>query len=462
MQVGGDRPKLALIGLTVLLLLYTLFLPLSGGAGLAALVLVALAGAMLALASRQIRFRLPSWACNGIAALVTLLVAVGLFAGPWNTPGFRIHDWGPHHANLKHLVDGLRRGHIPLWVQSVSTGDSPYDLYPLLPYYLAAKAAIWGNARDLTLVLVRTAIVGHTIAALGAALLAVRIVRWPWAIVVGFAAVYDGGSAWGGGVDGLLSLGVLHSALANATLPFLLIAVLSALERPRWWNAVGIWLLVALVIACHPLGVMSGLATAGALLMVALLARDVSPLRALAAFAHVVLGVLLAAFIWMPLNQRLLLYGIHFGLPGMLAWQGFGHLLAQSIPEATIAPLIYAGYAGILVGVLSRRAGPTLLACLAGILMAGLFDQLWVLLHLAPSLETARFQAVRLASSAKISLYVCGAYLLDVAFRAALPKRPDGTNHPSLVMASLLALVVFALLRGALPISTDWAPSCVA
>jgi len=451
MQVGGDRPRLVLIGLTVLLLLYTLFFPLSGGAGLGALLLVALAGALLALASSQLRFGVPPWACNAIVALVTLLAAVGLLAGPWNTPGLRMHDWGPHHANLKHLVDGLRQGHIPVWVESVSTGDSPYELYPLLPYYLAAKAAIWSQARDLSLVLVRTAIVGHTIAALGAALLAVHIVRWPWAIVVGFAALYDGGSAWGGGVDGLLSLGVLHSALANAILPFLLITVLSTLERPRWWKAVGIWLLVALAIACHPLGVTSALAMAGALLVVALLARDISPLRALAAFAHVVLGVLLAAFIWMPLNQRLLLYGVHFGLPGMLAWQGFGHLLAQSIPEATLAPLIYAGYVGILVGVLSRRAGPTLLACLAGILLAGLFDHLWVLLHLAPSPETARFQTVRLASSAKISLYVCGAYFLDMALRAALAMRPGGTNRPSLGMASLLGLVVFALLRGGLP-----------
>jgi hypothetical protein len=454
MQVGSDRPKLVLIGLTVLLLLYSLFFPLSAGAGLALLLLVALVGAILAQASRQLRLNLPSWAWSAIVGLVTVLFALGLFAGTWNAAGWRIHDWGPHHANLKHLVDGLRQGHVPVWVGSVSTGDSPYELYPLLPYYLAAKAAIWSNARDLTLVLVRTAIVGHTLAALGASLLAIRIVRWPWAIVVGFATLYDGGSAWGGGVDGLLSLGVLHSALANAVLPFLLMAVLSAIEKPRWWNAVGIWLLVVLAIACHPLGVVMGLATAGALLMVALLAQDISPLRALAAFAHVVLGVFLAAFIWMPLSQRLLLYGVHFGLPGMLAWQGFGHLLAQSIPEATVAPLIYAGYVGVLVGACSRRAGPTLLACFAGIVMAGLFDSLWVLLQLAPSLETARFQTVRLAAPAKISLFVCGAYLLDVVLRTALPKRPDGTGRPAWIMAAifaLVALVAFGLLRGGLP-----------
>jgi hypothetical protein len=53
MQVGRDHPKLVLIGLTVLLILYSFFFPISAGAGLAALLLVALAGAVLALARRR-------------------------------------------------------------------------------------------------------------------------------------------------------------------------------------------------------------------------------------------------------------------------------------------------------------------------------------------------------------------------------------------------------------------------
>ena len=46
---------------------------------------------------------------------------------------------------------GLRSGHVPAWVQGVSTGESPYELYAFLPYYLAAKAAILTNTTDLTL-----------------------------------------------------------------------------------------------------------------------------------------------------------------------------------------------------------------------------------------------------------------------------------------------------------------------
>src|SRR2546430_15565088 len=120
------------------------------------------------------------------------------------------------------MVDGLRAGHIPRWVQSVSTGDSPYDLYAFLPYYLAARAAIWTHATDLTLVMVRAGVLIQTLAALGAAFLARRLLSWPWAILLGLVTLYDMGSVWGGGVEGLFEMGGTHSALANALAPFAL------------------------------------------------------------------------------------------------------------------------------------------------------------------------------------------------------------------------------------------------
>ncbi len=431
-----------------LLIADVLLFPLAGAAGAALLLLIGLMGAALIGAASRVRVKLPGWILDLLILVVIGGASAQLFRGPWNTAGFRMYDWGPHHANLRHLVDGLREGRVPAWVHSVSTGDSPYELYALLPYYLAAKTAILTQATDLTLVMVRSGILVHTLAALGAALLARRATGLPWAIVVGFATLYDFGSVWGGGIDGLLGMGVTHSALGNAIWPFVLLAIIGALRRPRLWKSVAIWALVALAIACHPLALVIALATCGALLLVALLARDIPAHRALFAIAHVTIGVLLVAVVWAPFSERLVLYGVHFGVAGQLAWSTFEHMLSQPVPETSVAAIVYAGYWGILVGVLSRRAVPTLLACFAAILMVGLFDQVYTLLDLVPSLQTARFQTVRLASSAKVGIYVCGVYLLDSALRLVQSKQPQ---HARPLVGALLALATAGILRGGLP-----------
>ena len=340
-------------------------------------------------------------------------------------------------------MDGLRRGHIPRWVHGVSTGDSPYELYAFLPYYLTARLALLTDATDLTLALVRSAILTHSLAAIGAGVLARRLVGWPLALLVGLATLYDVGSVWGGGVSGILHLGVTHSALANAVWPFALVAIIRALVRPRLGWSIAIWALVALAVACHPLGLVTAVAVMFALLAVALLARDVPAYRACVTAFHVLVGVMLVAFVWMPFGQRLILYGVHFAEAGRLSWEHFGHILRHPIPEATFGPLVYAGYLGILVAILSRRAVPTLLAAMAGVLFAGLFDQLYVLLDLVPSVETARFQTVRLASAAKIAIYVCGAWLGATAVAAArAATSPRGAWAVGAVVAVMVAAVL--------------------
>jgi hypothetical protein len=252
-------------------------------------------------------------------------------------------------------------------------------------------------------------------------------------------------------------MGVTHSALAQAIWSFALAAVLAWLARPSAWRAAGIWASVALSVACHPLSLVSAIATLGGLALVAAFALDVSRRHVLLAMVHVVLGVSLVAFVWAPFGERLLLYGVHYGIPPKLAIDQFSQWLSQGVPEATVVGLIHAGHLGALVALLSRRAAPTLIAGFAGILMAGLFDQLYTLLDLMPSFETARFQMVRLPSSAKSALYVCGAYLVDTALAHVRTWQPErspamsSSNRRGALLGALLALAAFALVRSAVP-----------
>ena len=55
--------------------------------------------------------------------------------------------------------------------------------------------------------MVRSAIIIHSLAALGAALLARRVVPSGWAIAVGSSRWSNLGSVWGGGIEGLFAMG---------------------------------------------------------------------------------------------------------------------------------------------------------------------------------------------------------------------------------------------------------------
>jgi hypothetical protein len=396
---------------------------------------------------------------DALVALLVLATSVVLFHGSWSHGGYSRYDWAPHHANLRHLIDGLEAGHVPRWVQGVSTGDSPYELYPVFPYYLAARAALLFDAHDLTLVLVRSGILIHTLGAVGAGLLARRVIGWKWGTLVGWLVLFDLGSVFGGGLNGVLYLGVTHSTLATALWTFVLVLVLAALERPSLTNSVLIWLFAALALVCHPIGALSAAATLGALVLVACLAQDVPRHRALVALGHVALGVALAAFVWMPLGERVLLYGLHYAWPADSGPHFFADLLEHSQPQATFGPLVYVAYVGIATALLSRRAAPTLVACHATLLLAGLVDQLYFLLDLVPSLETARLHAARLGSVSKASVYVCAAYLLAQTLGRALRLWSGKERY---VAGALLALLGFPFARSAFAYFGDLSRELVA
>ncbi|HTQ04979.1 MAG TPA: hypothetical protein VMI54_14040, partial [Polyangiaceae bacterium] len=330
--------------------------------------------------------------------------------------------------------------------QSVATGDSPYELYPLFPDLVAACVALALHVQDLTLLLVRAGILIHTLGAVSAAMLARRILGWKWGVFVGLAVLLDFGSLFGGGASGVLYLGVTNGTLALGLWPFVLLALVNALERPSLGWSAAIWLLTCLTILCHPIGLVTALATAAALVLVALLANDVPRRRVWFALGHLVLGVALAAWEWRPLSDRVLRYGLHYAWAPDAAGHFFGDLLEHSQPQATFAPLVYVAYVGILVAILSRRAAPTLIACFATVLLMGLLDPLYLVLHLAPSLETARMQVARFGGLAKASVYVSAAYLFATTWARVAPLWPGRTRY---VAGALLALLGFPFARGA-------------
>jgi hypothetical protein len=433
------------------------FFPGTTGAGVALILLVAAAGAGAAWLRAGLRTR--AWPraetratrrSLGECVLVTTLVvaASACVWGPaFQRGGYSRYDWAPHHANLRHLVDALARGDgVPRWVQSVATGESPYELYPLFPDYLTARVALLFHVQDLTLLLVRSGILIYTLGAVGAALLARRVVSWKWGIFVGLAVLLDFGSLFGGGASGVLYLGVVHSTLALSVWPFVMLALINALERPSLVTSASIWLLTAFALLCHPIGLVAALATAGTLVLVACLARDVPRHRVLFALGHLALGVGLVACVWRPFSQRVLLYGLHYAWTPDAAGHFFGDLLQNSQPQATFAPLVYVAYVGMLVGLLSRRAAPTLVACYATILLSGLVDQLYLSFHLAPSLETARMQVSRFASMTKASVYVSAAYLLAGTWARVAPLWRDRARY---LGAAILAALAFPFARGA-------------
>jgi hypothetical protein len=455
-RVPGRAITLVLLGVLAITLELILFGG-SGGAGLVLLLLVAGAGASAAWLRTELDARVwrrarvssahsGSIAESAVVVLIVVLASALTFGDAFGRGGYSRYDWAPHHANLRHLVDALAAGHVPRWIQGVSTGDSPYELYPFFPYYLAARAALWFRATDLTLVLVRSGILIHTLAAAGAGLLARRICGWKWGIVIGCVVLLDLGSVFGGGANGIMYLGVTHSALATALWPFVMLAVLRALERPSLATSAAIWSLTSLVLLCHPYGTVSALATMGALVVVAWLASDVPRRRPLFALGHLALGVALPACIWRPFGERILLYGMHYASLADAAGHFFGDLLEHPLPQATLAPLVCAAYAGIVVGLLSRRAAPTLVACHAALLLSGLLDQLYLVLDLVPSLETARLHAPRLGSAAKASVFVCAAYLLATSWTHVAPL---WRGRARTLASAVLALLAFPFVRGA-------------
>jgi hypothetical protein len=403
--------------------------------------------------------RLPDWlrappAALASAIVIAIVVAFGVSTF-WDTmtvsPDWQMGDWGPQHAVLRRAMSALPGLELPVWNQAAGTGDAPFELYPKLAYLVTGHTALLlGLDDDLPLAMMIVAVLVHIAIAVATTLLAARVAPRPIALVVGLLTVVDSGAVAHGGTVGLFHWALLHSALALAFATAAALGVIAALRKPRLPASALIWVATALACATHPAGLIAAAAGMVALLAVALLANDVPPRRALAAFGHLGLGVALGAFSWMPLAARILAYGQHFPNPIRTPGKLLEDLLANPSPVTAFGMLGYAGYFGILAGLWSRRAAQVFVAAAALVLLVGLCDAPYLGLDLAPGLGTARLGTERLAQLARPFLAAAGAYGIAIVLRSVRDAWRGASRNQRLVAAALAGVLGGVTLR-ALP-----------
>ncbi|HUH02313.1 MAG TPA: hypothetical protein VML75_09970 [Kofleriaceae bacterium] len=452
----AHRPAAIAVALAVpCVVLTALAFPETTAGGVAAALLIAVAGAGFAwMASQPTAARIPAWVWSIAGVLIVVSLARVMFGDEWND-GVELarRDWGTHHALVRDLIDGLDRGGVPSWLHGVSTGDPAYELYPVFTYYLAAKAAVLFDYRDdLPLLLLRMTICVHVAFALLAARLARRVVPWPLAMVVGLVLLYDRGGAGGGGTKSLLYYGLLHSTVAQCLWLLALTAVIDGLRRPRLATSVQVWILAALGAVAHPIGVATAGIVVMALLAVALLARDLPARRSVAMAFHVALGAAVAAMVWMPLMKRLTLYAVHYGTSLPSLDEMTKSLLNGTLPHTSFPALVAVGSLGVLVALFSRRAVPTLLAMISALILAAISDELYTFFQVGASPEVARFSATRLLSALRVPLLICGAYVVHLG---ASRVRREWGGRSVLVAGAVAALLVAFSVRGLLPVRDE-------
>lgn len=386
------------------------------------------------------------------AASVLVLVAAAGVTTFWEAltvaPDWPMGDWGPQHAVLARIMPYLPGLDVPVWNHVVSTGDAPLELYPALTYLVTGHLAkLLGLDGDLAHALMIVAVLVHVTLALATAAIAMRVGPKPLALGVGLVMLVDTGAIAHGGTVGLFRWALLHSAMAIAFSTVAALGVLAALRRPRLGASLTIWIFTALATATHPAGLLATAASIVALAVVALLAGDVPPRRALVALGHVALGAALGAAAWIPLAERIFLYGQHYPNALRSPVQLVEDLLAAPTPVTAYALFVYAGYLGIVVGVLSRRAAVVFVASSALVLLVGLCDAPYLALDLAPGPTVARLGAERLAQLARPFVAVAGAYAIAVLLAAVRRAWASAGSRQRLVGAAVLAISCASLLR---------------
>ena len=384
-----------------------------------------------------------------IVISVVLAAGVSVF---WDaltiSPDWPMGDWGPQHAVLAHIQPSLPGFDVPVWNHTLSTGDAPLELYPSLAYFVTGHfAALFGLEGDLAYALMIVAVIVYLLLAVATTAITMQIAPKPIALFVGLITLVDSGAIAHGGTVGLFRWALFHSAMSLAFAAFAALAVIAAVRRPRLRTSIVIWVFTALACIAHPAGLIAAAASVLALLAVALLASDVKPRRALAAIGHLGIGVLLGAAIWMPLAERILLYGQHFPNPIRSPARLLEDLLAAPSPVTSYALLVYAGFFGIVAGLWSRKAAPVFVATSALVLMLGLSDVTYLAFDLAPGQGVARLGTERLAQLARPFIAASGAYGIAVIIGAARASWGTASQRQRLIAAAILGVLSCALIR---------------
>jgi hypothetical protein len=394
----------------------------------------------------------PGRTASALVLAVVAIVGVAVFRDIWSeSPDWQMGDWGPQHAVLAHVMPALPGLDVPVWNHAVSTGDAPLELYPSLSYLVTGHVALaLGLADDLPLAMMIVAVIVHIALAVATAAVALQVAPRPIALVIGLLALVDTGAVAHGGTVGLFRWGLLHSAMALACSTIAALGVLSALRRPRLAASLTIWGATAVATIAHPAGLIAAAAAMVALAVVALLASDVPPRRALAALGHVALGVALGAAVWMPLAARILAYGQHFPNPLRAPARLLEDLLAAPSPVTAFAAFEYAGYAGLVAALWSRRAHAVFVGAIGFVLLLGLCDAPYLALDLTPGLGVARLGTERLAQLARPFVWAASGYGLAIVASHIAAGWRGAPRRRQWVAAAVIGVIGGATLR-ALP-----------
>ncbi|NVB78308.1 MAG: hypothetical protein HOV81_07935 [Kofleriaceae bacterium] len=437
-----ERPLAQLVGGSVFV---ALAFPASSAGSIALAILAGVIGVALVKAWPAA----PAWLKKpGRIATVLVLVAVPLIGLEvfWETltvsPDWQLGDWGPQHAVLARIMPSLPGGDVPVWNHAVSTGDAPLELYPAMTYLVTGHlAAGLGLEHDLPLAFMIMATLVHLALATITTALALRVASRKVALVVGLAWLVDGGAISHGGSVGLFHWAILHSTFAHVFSMIAVLGILGALRRPRLGASLAIWLGTAIATATHPAALLTAGVSMLALLGVALLASDVPPRRALVAAGHVALGIALGAIVWLPSSERLLLYGQHFSNELYTAVRLLQTVMSFAMPITVYSLIVYAGYLGLVIGLVSRRAELVFISIVSFVMLVGLADVPYLGLGVMPGPETARLGVVRMMLLVRPFVYVGAAYMFSLvgahlveSFRAAKPRQ-------KIVLAALLGVV---------------------
>jgi hypothetical protein len=152
--------------------------------------------------------------------------------------------------------------------------------------------------------------------------------------------------------------------------------------------------------------------------------------------------------VWMPLTARLLDYGTVYATSPAPHVVFFEELLRGDWPPSTFATIMGAGMAGVVIGLLSRRAVPTVIGALVAGAALGFSDQIYTALDLGASPELARFSHMRLMWVARIPILAGVAIVATLALR-----RAGGAPRGRAVIGALVAVLGMWGLRGALPMA---------
>ncbi|HSR95910.1 MAG TPA: hypothetical protein VLM79_02515, partial [Kofleriaceae bacterium] len=394
----------------------------------------------------------PDRVASAVVLATIAVVGVAVFREVLtSSPDWQMGDWGPQRAVLANAMPAMPGFDVPVWNHAVGTGDAPLELYPSLVYLVTGHLALaLGLEGDLPLALMIVAVIVHVVIAAATTAIAMRIAPRPIALVIGLLTLVDSGAVAHGGTVGLFRWALLHCAFTLACGTVAAIAVLAALRRPRLATSATIWIATAVATIAHPAGLIAAAASLVALAVVAALASDVPPRRAMMAMCHVALGVALGAAMWMPLAARILAYGQHFPNALHAPSRLIEELLAYPSPVTAFAAFEYVGYLGIAAALWSRRAAPVFVAASGFVLLLGLCDAPYLALGLAPGMGVARLGTERLAQLARPFVWAASAYGLALVVAQVRAAWHGATQRRRWIAAAVLGVIGGATVR-ALP-----------